>query len=165
MGARIWNLFGIRMVQCVRFSNGVQFSDGFDQNGCHFDRISNGFEQNGCHFVRILNGVDKMATILFGVRIVLKKMSVIRKPNTIRKPYAIDHLKSERVWYWSPHCRGRYSISNINYQLTTCQQMLKTCCINLFLFLQCCVKTCCIYSVFFVFQFGRLKLARGAIYF
>ena len=42
--------------------------------------------------------------------------------------------------------------------------MLKILCINLFLNMQCCVKTWCIYSVFFVLQFGRLKLARGAIY-
>ena len=39
--ARIPNLFGIRMVECVRFSNGVQFSNGFEQNGCHLVRISN----------------------------------------------------------------------------------------------------------------------------
>ena len=48
--------------------------------------------------------------------------------------------------------RGRYGISNINQQLTICQQMLKIWCINLFLFLQCCEKNWCIYSIIFVFQ-------------
>ena len=60
--------------------------------------------------------------------------------------------------------RGRCSISKIYQQLTICQQMLKICCINLFLFLQCFGKTRCIYSIFFVHQFGRLKMAQGAIY-
>ena len=54
--------------------------------------------------------------------------------------------------------RGRFSISKINQQMTICQQILKIWCINLFLFLPCCVKTWCIYSVFFVLQFGRLKI-------
>ena len=40
--------------------------------------------------------------------------------------------------------KGRYSISNINQQLTICRQMLKTWWVNLFVFLQCCVKTWCI---------------------
>ena len=31
-------------------------------------------------------------------------------------------------------------------------------------FLQCCLKTWCFYSVFFVLQFGRLELAQGSIY-
>ena len=60
--------------------------------------------------------------------------------------------------------RGRYSMSNINQQLTNCQKMLKIWCIRLILFLQCCEKNLCIYSIFFVFQFGTLKLAQGAIY-
>ena len=42
--------------------------------------------------------------------------------------------------------------------------MQKTWCISLFLFLQCCVKSWCSSSVLFVLQFGRLKLAQGAIY-
>ena len=37
--------------------------------------------------------------------------------------------------------RGRYSIRNMNQQLTICKQMLQTWCTNLFIFLQCCVKT------------------------
>ena len=41
--------------------------------------------------------------------------------------------------------RGRYSISNINQQLTISQQMFKTWCIKFFL--QCCLKNWCIHSV------------------
>ena len=51
----------------------------------------------------------------------------------------------------------------VDQQLTICQQKFKNWCINLFLFLQCCIKTWCIYTVLFFRQFGRLKLARGAI--
>ena len=28
----------------------------------------------------------------------------IQKPNTILNPNAIDHSKSEHIWYSSPHC-------------------------------------------------------------
>ena len=93
----------------------VQISNGFEQNGHHFVRISNG--------VWFLNGLDKMAVILFGFgmvlnkmaaiffwfRMVLNKMAATRKPNTIRKPNAIDHSKSERALYSSPHC-SRYHL-------------------------------------------------------
>ena len=53
---------------------------------------------------------------------------------------------------------NRYSISNINQQLTICQQMLK---MSFFAILW---KKWYIYSIFFVYQFGRLKLGQGAIY-
>ena len=49
--------------------------------------------------------------------------------------------------------------------MTICQQMLKIWCINLFHFLQCCKKNLVLLQyILFVFQFGRLKLARGVIY-
>ena len=51
---------------------------------------------------------------------------------------------------------GRYSINNINQQLTICQQMLKTWCDDLS-FLHYCEKTWCICSIYFVLQFSRLK--------
>ena len=77
----------------------------------------------------------------------------------------VARLKFQQDWLGTQISnRGRYSISNINQQLTIYLQMLKTWCINLFLFLQFCVKTWCICSVFYVLQFGRLKLALGAIY-
>ena len=43
-------MFGIGIVECVLFSNGVRFLNGV--------LFSNGFEQNGRHFVRISNGPD-----------------------------------------------------------------------------------------------------------
>ena len=41
-GAWIPNAFWFRMVDGVRFLNGVLFSNGFEQNGRHFVWISNG---------------------------------------------------------------------------------------------------------------------------
>ena len=43
--------------------------------------------------------------------------------------------------------RGRYSISNINQQLTICQQMLRIWCIHLFLFLQSCEKNSLLFNL------------------
>ena len=48
-------------------------------------------------------------------------------------------------------------MSSINKHLTICPQMLKIWCINLSVFWQCSKKTCCIFSLFFVLEFGRLN--------
>ena len=58
--------------------------------------------------------------------------------------------------------RGRYSISNIKQELTICQQMLKIWCIHLSFFEMC--KKFVHLNYILCFSFGRLKLARGAIY-
>ena len=50
VGARIPNLFGIRMVECVWFSNGVRFSNGFKQNGRHLVQILNGPDHSKSEF-------------------------------------------------------------------------------------------------------------------
>ena len=60
--------------------------------------------------------------------------------------------------------RWRYSISNINQQLTICQQMLKTWSSYFYLCLQCYEKTGCIYSETFCSSICLLKLPQGVIY-
>ena len=82
--------------------------------------------------------------------------------NCKKKSSKIGVKFSKKLFFWVFPTKKEPRICNINQRLTICQQMLQTWCSNLFLFLQRCVKTWCIYSLFFVLQFGRFKLARGA---
>ena len=52
---------------------------------------------------KAIQNPNKMAAILFKT---LRKLNTIRKQNTIRKRITIDHSKSERVRYSSPHCNA-----------------------------------------------------------
>ena len=54
----------------------------------------------GFRKVRAIRIPNKMATILFKT---IGKPNTIRKPNIIQKLNTIDHSKSERVRYSSPH--------------------------------------------------------------
>ena len=49
-------------------------------------------------------------------------------------------LSAKEPFYAQTSNRWRYSISNVNQQLTICQEMLKTWCINIFLFAMLCKK-------------------------
>ena len=44
VGAQISNPLGFRMVKCVPILNGIQFLNGFGQNGGHFSKKRLDFE-------------------------------------------------------------------------------------------------------------------------